>query len=73
MLRPANESGVAEALRHTLAETVTQPEAAQSLGISLPALRARVWRGSIPCVRVGRAVLIPRSAIASVSPHGETA
>lgn len=45
------------------AVTVTVEEAAALLGLSYEATRARVHRGSIPSVHIGRAVLVPVAAL----------
>lgn len=44
----------------------SQREAAHALGITLEALRARVWQGSIPAVHIGSAIRIPRSVVGNL-------
>lgn len=60
-----------ESLAALLAATASQAEAAETLGLSLPALRARVQRGRIASIHVGRTVRIPRAALPPAS--GEAA
>jgi excisionase family DNA binding protein len=43
--------------------TVTVPEAAQLLGVSRMTAYAAVREGSIPSLRIGRRVLVPRVAL----------
>jgi excisionase family DNA binding protein len=43
--------------------TYTVQEAAQALGVGRNSAYALLQRGELPCVRVGRRVLIPRDAI----------
>ncbi len=44
----------------------SQREAAEALGISMVAMRARVWQRSIPAVHIGSAIRIPRSVVESL-------
>ena len=47
-------------------------EAARLLGITELSVRAAIHRGSIPAVRLGRQLLIPRHAIEAIlSPAGQ--
>ena len=43
--------------------TVTVPEAAQLLGVSRMTAYAAVREGSIPSLRIGRRILVPRGAL----------
>ena len=43
--------------------TVTVPEAAQLLGVSRMTAYSAVREGSIPSVRIGRRLLVPRAAL----------
>lgn len=61
---PATEAN--QPIQTLLADFVTQTEAARLLNLHPAALRARVHRSSIASVRVGSAVLIPRSEIERV-------
>ncbi len=51
------------ALRAAERVSYSQREAAERLGITLEALRARVWTGSVPSVHIGGAIRIPRSVV----------
>ena len=53
--------------------TYTVKEVAQALGISKEAVWDRVWDGTIPSVRVGRRVLVPRRALERFVDPAETA
>ncbi len=44
----------------------SQREAADALGITLEAMRARVWQGSIPAVHIGSAIRIPRAVVGNL-------
>ena len=44
----------------------TPREAARLLGISEPAIRARIFRGQLPVQRWGRRVLVPHDALLRV-------
>jgi excisionase family DNA binding protein len=56
--------------------TLTVPEAARLLGISRMSAYAAVREGPIPCLKVGRRILVPRSALdrllAQADPQRET-
>ncbi len=52
--------------------TFTVREAAQVLGIGRDATYAAVQAGTIPSIRVGRRVVIPREAIGHILAHGRT-
>jgi len=41
----------------------SQREAAEALGLTWEAMRARVWQGTIPAVHIGKAIRIPRSVV----------
>ena len=43
--------------------TITVPEAAQLLGVSRMTAYTAVREGSIPSVRIGRRLLVPRAAL----------
>jgi len=53
-------------LRDAERASYSQREAADALGLTLEAVRARVWQGSIPAVHVGKAIRIPRSVVESL-------
>lgn len=50
-------------LRAAVRASCSQREAADALGLTWEAMRARVWAGSIPAVHVGKAIRIPRSVV----------
>ncbi len=50
-------------LRDAARASYSQREAADALGLSMPAVRARVWQGTIPAVHIGKAIRIPRSVV----------
>lgn len=50
-------------LRDAARASYSQREAADALGLSMPAMRARVWQKSIPAVHIGSAIRIPRSVV----------
>jgi excisionase family DNA binding protein len=52
--------------------TFTVREAAQVLGIGRDATYAAVQAGTIPSIRVGRRVVIPREAIGGILAQGRT-
>ena len=52
--------------------TFTVREAAQVLGIGRDATYAAVQAGTIPSIRVGRRVVIPREAIGRILDQGRT-
>ena len=52
--------------------TFTVREAAQVLGIGRDATYAAVQAGTIPSIRVGRRVVIPREAIGRILAQGRT-
>ena len=52
--------------------TFTVREAAQVLGIGRDATYAAVQAGTIPSIRVGRRVVIPREAIGRILEQGRT-
>ena len=52
--------------------TFTVREAAQVLGIGRDATYAAVQTGTIPSIRVGRRVVIPREAIGRILDQGRT-
>ncbi len=52
--------------------TFTVREAAQVLGIGRDAAYAAVQAGTIPSIRVGRRVVIPREAIGRILAQGRT-
>jgi len=54
------------ALRAAERASYSQREAAEALGISMVAMRARVWQRSIPAVHIGSAIRIPRSVVQSL-------
>jgi len=54
------------ALRAAERASYSQREAAEALGLTWEAMRARVWQGSIPSVHIGRAIRIPRSVVESL-------
>lgn len=54
------------ALRAAERASFSQREAADALGLTWEAMRARVWQGSIPSVHIGRAIRIPRSVVESL-------
>jgi len=54
------------ALRAAEGASYSQREAAARLGLTLEALRARVWQGSVPAVHIGSSVRIPRSVVQSL-------
>ncbi len=54
------------AIRAADLASYSQREAALVLGISMVAMRARVWQGSIPAVHIGSAIRIPRSVVQSL-------
>ena len=54
------------ALRAAERASYSQREAADALGLTWEALRARVWAGSIPAVHIGKAIRIPRSVVQSL-------
>ncbi len=53
-------------LRDAARASYSQREAAEALGLTLEAVRARVWQGSIPAVHIGNAIRIPRSVVESL-------
>jgi len=59
------------ALRAAERASYSQREAAAELGITLEALRARVWTGSVPAVHIGGTVRIPRSVVQSLRTQSE--
>jgi len=54
------------ALRAAEHASYSQREAAAELGLTLEAMRARVWTGSVPAVHIGGAIRIPRSVVQSL-------
>jgi excisionase family DNA binding protein len=45
-------------------QLLTVQEAAQMLGLKVGTIRAWLYRRRLPCVRCGRAVRVPREAVA---------
>jgi excisionase family DNA binding protein len=60
---PAPDTGVGAAPPGVERLTLTVEEAATMLGISRAFAYEAVNRGEIPCIRIGRRVLVPRSAL----------
>ncbi len=58
-------------LRAAERASYSQREAAARLGITLEALRARVWQGSIPAAHIGSAIRIPRSVVETLRASSE--
>jgi len=54
------------ALRAAESASYSQREAAELLSVTLEAMRARVWTGSVPSVHIGGTVRIPRSVVQSL-------
>ncbi len=50
-------------LRDAERASYSQREAAEALGLTWEAMRARVWQGTIPAVHIGKAIRIPRSVV----------
>jgi len=53
----------AQASAHADRATLTVNEAAAFLGVSRATAWRRVWDGSLPSIRLGRRVLIPRARL----------
>ena len=54
---------MATAQTHTNRQTCSVEQAAEILGISRTSAYIAVRRGEIPCLRIGRRVVIPRAAL----------
>ncbi len=54
------------ALRAAARASYSQREAADALGLTWEAMRARVWQGSIPAVHIGSAIRIPKAVVESL-------
>lgn len=69
---PATQSGAVTSGGERL--TLTVEEAASALGIGRASAYEAVHRGEIPCIRIGRRILVPRVALdrllSAVSPDG---
>ena len=52
-----------------LDEYVSAPDAARILGLNYPALWARIDRGQLPSLKVGRFHLIKKSVLLSMKDH----
>lgn len=53
-------------LRDAARASYSQREAAAALGLTLEAVRARVWQGTIPAVHIGSAIRIPKAVVESL-------
>jgi len=53
-------------LRDAARASYSQREAATALGLTLEAVRARVWQGTIPAVHIGSAIRIPKAVVESL-------
>jgi excisionase family DNA binding protein len=52
-----------DAKRRNAPQTYSVDEVAEILGVSRPLAYEGCARGEIPCVRIGRRILVPRSAL----------
>ncbi len=64
----SDDRRIQRALTDLRAATFSPDEVAARLGRSPAAVHLAVYRGRLPAVRVGRAVLIPRSAVDALHP-----
>jgi excisionase family DNA binding protein len=46
------------------------PTVAEVLAISRPQVYSLIYRGELPCVRIGRSVRVPEAAVRRIAEHG---
>jgi excisionase family DNA binding protein len=48
------------------------PAVAETLAISRPQVYSLIYRGELPCVRIGRSVRVPEAAVRQIAERGLT-